>query len=277
MQLEFQTILYEKNKEVAIVTLNRPEVRNAQNARMIEEMDEAFRIAEIDNKIKVVIIRGAGKSFCAGHDLKIYSVEDGALYRAPNIEGKWEYEREYFYERLLKTWRLKKPVIAQVHGHCLAAGFMIANMCDLIVASSDATFGDPAARMGVAGVEVLCHPWVLPPRIAKELLFTGNSISAEEAHRYGMVNKVVPIELLESETLKLAENIAKMPPFTISMIKQSINRTLDFMGFYNSINAHFDTHQLTHWTEEAQYHLEVNRKNSRSIKEFIENRDGNFK
>lgn len=275
--MEFQTILYEKNNGIAKVTLNRPEVRNAQNARMIQEMDQALRDADHDSEIKVLILAAAGQSFCAGHDLKIYPLEEGALYRASTIEEKWEYEREYFFEKLMKTWRMTKPVIAQVQGHCLAAGFMIANMCDLIVAAENAIFGDPAVRMGVAGVEVLCHPWVLPPRIAKELLFTGNTITAEQAHIYGMVNKVVPLELLEEQTYHLAESIAKMPPVAIRMMKHSINRTLDFMGFYNSINAHFDTHHLTHWTEEAQHHLESNRKNSKSIKEFIQKRDENFK
>ncbi|MCM3568248.1 enoyl-CoA hydratase [Neobacillus mesonae] len=274
--MDFETILFKKEDGIARVTMNRPHVRNAQNGRMIEEMDEAFRNAEHDPEVKVIILAGAGTSFCSGHDLKLYPVEDGALYRAPNVEGKWEYEREYFFKKMLRTWRMKKPVIAQVQGYCLGAGFVIANMCDLIVASEDSKFGDPVVRMGAAAVEVFCHPWVLPPRIAKEILFTGNYIEAGRALQYGMVNKVVPLEKLETESQAMAEHIAKMPPFAIGMIKQSVNRTLDIMGFYNSINAHFDTHALSHWTDETLHLFEENRKKNKSIKDFIKDRDQKY-
>lgn len=274
--MSYETILYAKENGIAKVTMNRPEVRNAQNGRMIEEMDDAFKDADRDKEVKVVILAGAGPTFCSGHDLKLYPVEEGAIYRAPDLEGKWEYEREYFFEKLLRTWRLKKPVIAQIQGHCLGAGFMIANMCDLIVAAENAQFGDPVVRMGAAAVEVFCHPWVLPPRIAKEILFTGNSIDAAQAHQYGMVNKVVALEDLEAETDALADHIAKMPPFAVNMVKSSVNRTMDIMGFYNAINAHFDTHVLSHWTDEAQLIFEDSRKKSASIKDFINKRDNKF-
>src|SRR5699024_9794983 len=154
---------------------------------------------------------------------------------------------------------MKKPVIAQVQGYALAAGFMIANMCDLIVASEEAKFGDPVVRMGAAAVEVFCHPWVLPPRIAKELLFTGNHIDAETARIHGMVNRVVARDDLEKETRELAKHIAKMPQFTVSMVKKSVNRTMNFMGFSNALDTHFDTHIMSHWTDEAQLHFEKSR------------------
>lgn len=272
----YETIIYEKHNEIAKVILNRPDKRNAQNGRMIEEMDHAFNLAEKDPEIKVVILAANGPTFCSGHDLALYPVEDGAIKRPPNIEGKWHYERDYFYEKLQKTWTMKKPVIAQVQGHALAAGFMIANMCDLIVASDDALFGDPVVRMGAAAVEVFVHPWVLPPRIAKELLFTGNYIDAETALQHGMVNKVVPIDQLEEETEDLANHIAKMPSFTVAMIKNSINRTMNLMGFNSSLDAHFDTHIMSHWTDEAQTHFEQSRRDSGDIKEFIKKRDSNF-
>ncbi|MBM4763317.1 enoyl-CoA hydratase [Bacillus sp. B15-48] len=274
--MKFETILYEKKGGVAKITMNRPEVRNAQNGRMIEEMHEAYQVAEKDQEVKVVILAGAGPTFCSGHDLKTYPVEEGALFRAANTEGKWEYEKEYFYEKTLKPWRMKKPVIAQVQGHCVAAGFMLANMCDLIVAADNAQFGDPVVRMGAAAVEVFCHPWVLPPRIAKELLLTGNLLNAEQALQFGMVNKVVPLEQLEEETLAMAEHIAKMPSFAVGMIKHSINRTMDIMGFSNSLNAHFDTHILVHRTDEALTLLDANREKAGSVKQFIQSRDEQF-
>lgn len=274
--MSYETIIYEKHDEIAKVILNRSDKRNAQNGRMVEEMDHAFDLAENDPDIRVVILSANGPTFCSGHDLKLYPVEEGAIERPPSIEGKWHYERDYFYEKLQKTWKMKKPVIAQVQGHALAAGFMIANMCDLIVASEDAQFGDPVVRMGAAAVEVFVHPWVLPPRIAKELLFTGNYIDAETAAQHGMVNKVVSLENLEEETEKLAKHIAMMPPFTVSMIKNSINRTMNMMGFSTSLDAHFDTHILSHWTDEAQNHFEKSRRDSGNIKEFINKRDNKF-
>lgn len=275
--MDFDTILYEKENGIAKITMNRPEVRNAQNGRMIEEMDIAYTDAERDPEVNVVILTGAGSMFSSGHDMRLYPVEEGALFRATNTEGKWEYEKDYFFEKTLKPWRLKKPVIAQVQGHCVAAGFMLANMCDFIIAADNAQFGDPVVRMGAAAVEVFCHPWVLPPRIAKEILLTGKLINAEQAYQYGMVNKVVALEKLEEETLSLASHIAKMPPFAVSMIKHSVNRTMDFMGFSNSINAHFDTHILAHRTEEALTLLDGNLKKSGSIKQFFNNRDESFK
>ncbi|MCM3691090.1 enoyl-CoA hydratase [Neobacillus niacini] len=274
--MNFETILYKKEDGIATVTMNRPNKRNAQNGRMIEEMDIAFVDAERDKTVKVVILAAAGSTFSSGHDLNLYPVEEGALYRAPDVEGKWEYERDYFFDKIFRTWNMKKPVIAQVQGHCVAAGFMVANMCDLIVAADNALFGDPVVRMGAASTEVFCHPWVVPARIAKEMLITGNTIDAERAYQFGMVNKVVPLEKLEEETLALAQHIAKMPAFTVSMIKRSVNRTLDRMGFTDSINSHFETHVLSHWTNEAKTLLDDSRKQSSNIKEFISNRDGKF-
>lgn len=274
--MDFETILYEKNGGIAKVTMNRPEARNAQNARMIREMDAAFIDAEQDDEIKVVILAGAGSSFSSGHDLKVYAVEDGAFQRSPNVEHKWLYERDIFFEKLLRTWRMKKPVIAQVQGYCLGAAFMVANMCDLIVAAEGAKFGDPVARMGAAGVEVFCHPWVLPPRIAKELLFTGAYLDAEQCFQYGMVNRVVPLAKLEEETMALAGRIANMPPFALAMVKNSVNRAMDMGGFYNSINAHFDTHILTHWTDETKTLLYSETREKQGVKAFVKERDGKF-
>jgi enoyl-CoA hydratase len=143
-----------------------------------------------------------------------------------------------------------KPTIASVQGACIAGGFMVANMCDLIVAAEDASFADPVARtLGAAAVEVLIHPWVLGTRKAKELLFTGERMGAAEALQAGMVNRVVPRAELEATTMALAEKIAEAPPFALKILKRSLNRTLDMQGLRTSLQAHFDTHQLSHVTE----------------------------
>src|SRR5699024_9695525 len=114
-------------------------------------------------------------------------------------------EEDYYYKKCLKIRNFPKPTIAQIQGHCLAAGLMLAGMCDIIVASSDAQFGNPVGRMAAIGVEVLVEPWELPIRLAKEMLFTGNSICADTAYKHGMINRVVPREDLEREVNKIAE------------------------------------------------------------------------
>src|SRR5690606_18111633 len=127
-----------------------------------------------------------------------------------SVEERWAYEEQRYFNYCLRIWDFPKPTIAQVQGGCIAAGLMVANMCDLIVASEDAFFSDPVTHtMGAASLEVLIHPWVLGLRQAKEMLFTGERITAQQAREFGMVNRVVPRERLAADTLALAERIAK--------------------------------------------------------------------
>jgi enoyl-CoA hydratase len=138
-----------------------------------------------------------------------------------------------------------------VQGACISAGFMVANMCVLLVASEDAFFADPVVHsLGAAAVEVMIHPWVMGMRTAKEFLYAGARMDAAEAHRIGMVNRVVPRAALEDETLKLAERIAQAPAFGIKLTKRSLNRAWDMSGLRTSIQAHFDTHELSHFSDE---------------------------
>jgi len=178
---------------VARITMQRAEVRNAQNTELILALDEAMRAAATDDTVRVVVLAGAGPSFSAGHDLKAVvgeTREDAwrKLRRTP--EGRFKHERELYVEKCLAIYHLPKPTIAQVQGHCVAAGLMLAAMCDLIVAADDAVFSNPVLRMTGAGVELLVEPWELGVRKAKEFLFTGSQIDAAEAYRIGMVNRI---------------------------------------------------------------------------------------
>ena len=142
---------------------------------------------------------------------------------------------------------------AALQGACVAGGFMVANMCDLMVAADDAFFSDPVVHsLAAASVEALLHPWVLGMRKAKEFLYTGQRLSAQEAKEWGMVNHVVARAELEDFTLKLAQQIALAPPMGLRLMKRSLNRSYDMMGFRNSLMAHFDTHILS--TETAEHH-----------------------
>jgi enoyl-CoA hydratase len=254
---DYRFIRYETLDEgtIARIYLNRPEARNAQNIGLLRELDEAFQQAEADDRVRVVILGGLGPAFSSGHDLgTAVAREERGLYRRPQpaAEGRWHYEWDYYFDNT-RRWRdLRKITIAQVQGHCLAAGLMLAWCCDLIVAADDAVFADVVGvRLGMCGVEYFAHPWEFGPRKAKELLLLGDSITAEEAYQLGMVNRIFPRERLEEETLNLARRIARVPTMTALLIKQAVNQTLEMQGFYNALKACFTLHQLNHahWGE----------------------------
>jgi enoyl-CoA hydratase len=247
MTASYVDILYQVIGPIAKISHNRPSARNAESQRLLTEFEDAVGEAGRDPNVRVVIVAAEGDHFSAGHDLK-----EAQSSRANfTVEERWEYETRHYYDCALKLWDLPKPTIAQVQGACVAGGFMIANMCDLLVASEEAFFADPVTHsLGTASVEVLIHPWVMGLRQAKDMLFTGRRISAQEAFTFGMVNRIVQRDVLESETMKLAEHIAKAPPFAMRLIKRSLNRSLDVQGFRTAMEAHFDTHQLSHNSDE---------------------------
>jgi enoyl-CoA hydratase len=244
--MEYQHIVYEVNGPIGRISHNRPNARNAESQALLEELDDALTAATRNDDVRVVIIDGKGGHFSAGHDLK-----EAAAKRANfTVEQRWAFEELYYLGYAMNIWDCPKPTIAQVSGACIAGGFMVANMCDLVVASDDAFFSDPVCQtLGTAAVEVLIHPWVMGARKAKEMLFTGGRISAHDAHAIGMVNKVVPRADLETATNNMALQIARCEPFALKLVKRSINRTLDMQGLRASLNAHFDTHQLSHLSE----------------------------
>lgn len=245
-------VVYEVQDRVAVLTLNRPEQRNAQNAALLEELDEAFDRAVAEKEVRVIVLQAKGKHFSAGHDLSD-EAQNGPpwdhMFDDVKQNGllemyRWELGHFFGYSR---KWRdLPKPTIAAVQGACIAAGLMLAWPCDLIVAADDARFSDPVIRMGIAGVEYQAHAWEFGPRKAKELLFTAGSIDAQEAHRLGMVNRVVPRDELEEAVLKLAKEIAQMHPHALLMAKRTINQALDAQGQHNALQNAFEIHSLGH-------------------------------
>jgi enoyl-CoA hydratase len=241
-------IQYETDGAVAVITLDRPDARNAQHPPFLRQLDQAYRKAEADKDIRVIVLKANGPHFSAGHDI---SPESAAKFREeignqPGIIGQYGWENEH-YLGLSRRWRdIPKPTIAAVHGKCIAGGLMLCWPCDLIIASEDAQFSDPVARMGIGGVEYHGHTWELGARKAKELLFTGQFIDAQEAWRLGMVNHVVPREELEKKSMELAQQIAQMDPWALWMSKQAVNRTLDSMGQWTAMQAVFDMHHLGH-------------------------------
>jgi enoyl-CoA hydratase len=161
-------------------------------------------------------------------------------------------EWHYYFSNTLRWRNLRKITIAQVQGTVYAAGLMLMWACDLIVAADNAYFADVVgARLGMCGVEYFAHPWEFGPRRAKELLLTSDAIDVEEAHRLGMVSKIFPADALEERTVEYAKRIAELPTVTALLINESVNQSVDNMGFYNSLKASFTLHELNHahWAE----------------------------
>jgi enoyl-CoA hydratase len=264
---DFQYVRYETidDGRIAAITLDRPRQRNAQTRGMLVELGAVFELAEADDAVRVVILRGAGAAFSAGHDL---GSADDVRERTPGpdqhptyqcnggtcggVESRNRQEWHYYFENT-KRWRnLRKITIAQVHGTVLSAGLMLAWCCDLIVAGDGTIFADVVGtRLGMCGVEYFGHPWEFGPRKAKELLLTGDSLSADEAHRLGMVSKVFPESELAASTIEFARRIARVPTMPALLIKESVNQSVDAMGFNTALVACFKIHQLNHahWGE----------------------------
>jgi enoyl-CoA hydratase len=250
-------VLYSAQGAIALITMNRPRYRNAQNSAMTYALDAAFTRAVDDDAVAVIVLAGAGDHFSAGHDIGTPERDaDRSFDRRAVVwwdhvgrsgaDARYAREMEV-YLGMCRRWReLPKPVIAMVQGACIAGGLMLAWVCDLIVAADDAFFADPVVRMGIPGVEYFAHPWVLGPRFAKEVLFTGGRFTAARAYEVGMVNRVVPRSSLVESTLALADSIALMPPFGLALAKRAVNQCEDQMGLRPGMEAVFGLHHLAH-------------------------------
>lgn len=254
---EGEVVTYEVRDHVAFVTMNRPGYRNAQNSVMTYALDAAFERAVEDDDVKVIVLAGNGEHFSGGHDIgtpgrdhHVHYENKAALWwdhlGKPGGDQRFARESEV-YLGMCRRWReIPKPMIAQIHGACIAGGLMLAWCCDLIVASEDAFFADPVVRMGIPGVEYFAHPWVLGSRFAKEILFTGDRFSAQRAYEVGMVNRVVPRADLETATLELAGRVAEMPRFGLALTKKAVNQCEDLMGQRAGMDSVFGLHHFAH-------------------------------
>ncbi|MCY4193559.1 MAG: enoyl-CoA hydratase [bacterium] len=255
---DYDFITYESLSagRVVRIMMNRPDARNAQNRGLLVELDDAFMRAERDDDVRVVILGGNGKMFSSGHDMgSKVALEEYATHPTRFINGGSRVGTEsmvlqewhYYFQNTLRWRNLRKITVAQVHGPVYSAGLMLAWCCDLIVAADDTTFADVVGtRLGMAGVEYYAHPWEFGPRKAKELMLTGDSLDADEAHRLGMVSKVFPRQELAERTVEFAERIAVVPTSAALLIKESVNQTMDAMGFTNALQSCFTIHQLNH-------------------------------
>jgi enoyl-CoA hydratase len=245
---------------VTRIVLARPEKRNAQDPPLLYQLDTAFAAAAADTDTRVVILAADGPDFSSGHDLSAPFTMPCAPtatlegdFDAPGAEGHFAFECEAFLG-LCRRWReLPKPTIAQVQGRAIAGGLMLVWPMDLVVAATDATFADPVSAFGTNGAEYFVHAYEVGARRAKEILFTGDAIGAQEAHAIGMVNKVVEPEELAQATLDLAGRIATRSPFGLRLAKMSVNRSQDAQGLQQALDSAFALHNLGHANNLARF------------------------
>ena len=254
---ELQTLRYDVvdpgESGVALVTLDRPESRNAQNKRMTYELNACFDDASRRSDVKVIVLQAEGPHFSSGHDLRdreshrefdLVSTHGG--FSREGQEGHMAFEEEVYFQMCWRWRNIPKPVLAAAQDKTIAGGLMLLWIADVIIAADDAQFSDPVVGMGVNGVEYFAHPWEWGARKAKELLFTGDFVSAEEAHRLGMVNHVVPRDELRSVTMQMARRIAQRPSFALKLAKESVNQTLEAQGQWTALRSAFSLQHLAH-------------------------------
>jgi enoyl-CoA hydratase len=247
--MSYENILYEVSNRIARITLNRPEKLNALSDALLEEYAAALVEAERDPEVGVVVVRAAGRAFCAGYDVGGGSGHARMRNEAPFLADRLRLQS--FDDKITTAWRLVKPVIAQVHGICVAGGNDIAGQCDIIIAAENATFGHPQIRrLGLTWMHMF--PYKCGAQWSKILMFTGDSISGKEAERIGVVARAVPEDKLEEEVDKLAARIALVDPTLLAMNKLAVNRVFEEMGMRNAFNAAnaFDT--IAHTAEAMQ-------------------------
>jgi enoyl-CoA hydratase len=229
--MKLDTLLYESADGIGRLTLNRPERVNALNRRMLEEIEQALDRVEADEAVRVLVVTGAGKNFSSGFDLK------EQMEARPEGHTAWKEILHRDFHATIRFWELAKPTIAAVRGHCLAGAFELAMSCDLTVAAEDAVFGEPELKFG-AGIVTMILPWITGPKHAKEIILTGNDgVSAQDALRMGLVNRIVAPEDVLPTAMALARTIAVMDPMLVQQTKRALNGAYEAMGMREALEA----------------------------------------
>jgi enoyl-CoA hydratase len=230
------------------LTLNRPEKRNALSNELRGAVFDALEAADRDDSVRVTIIRGAGSCFSAGYDLSREGASQELPFQTAAGAGQWA---RHVVEGCFRIWDLAKPVIAQVHGWCLAGGSELATACDLVYVAEDAQIGYPPVRM-MSPPDNQFHAWLCGLRPAMEMMLTGDAVSGVQAVEYGFANRAFPLARLEEEVLAIAQRIAKIPTDVQQMNKRSVHRAMEIMGLRAAIRAGTEIQALALTTESSR-------------------------
>jgi enoyl-CoA hydratase len=257
--------------KVRRLTMNRPEKRNALNNRLRAELFEALRSADTDPGISISIIRGAGVCFSAGYDLSADNSKEQP-YQTAGGAGQWS---RHVVEGWFAIWDLAKPVVAQVHGYCLAGGSELATACDVVFVAEDAQIGYPPVRL-MSPPDMQYHPWLVGMRRAMELMLTGDAMSGREAAEWGFATRAFPAAELEGRTLEFAERAAKVPVELQQLNKRSVHRAMEIMGIRAAIRAGTEIQALAFTTEPSRAYLAQFRRDGGTVKDQLDRRDAAF-
>jgi enoyl-CoA hydratase len=263
-----QTVSYRVDdpgdRGIAVVSLDRVDKRNAQNNLMTYELNACYDDAARRSDVKVIVLRAEGPHFSAGHDLRDRSTPDEfdrvfpqSRFTGEGQEAMMAHEEEVYFNMCWRWRNIPKPVIAAAQGKSIAGALMLLWVADIIIAAEDATFSDPVVAFGVNGVEYFGHPWEFGARKAKELLFTGDSFTAQEAMQLGMVNRVVPAAELDDAAMAMARRIAAKPGFALKLAKESVNQTLEAQGQYTAMRAAFSLQHLGHSNNKLRFGMAI--------------------
>jgi len=267
--VSYQFILVDDPRPaVRRITLNRPDKRNPLSNALRGELFHALEAADADDAVRVMVLRGAGSCFTAGYDLKSDVHEGQPFYTAGGL-GNWP---RHVVEGCFRMWDMAKPIIAQVHGYCLAGGTELATGCDLVYVAEDAQIGYPPVR-AMSPPDNQFYPWLVGLRRAMEMMLTGDSISGIEAVECGFANRAFPLERLEEEVLAIAERVARIPPDLQQINKRAVHRQMEAMGLRAGIRAGTELQQMGMLTQSTQAHMEELREN---LTAALSKRDGGF-
>jgi enoyl-CoA hydratase len=250
------------------IALNRPEKRNALSNALRGELFDALRKADVDKSIGAIVIKGNGKCFSAGYDLSQAPGEPLPRHISPG-EGVWP---RHLVDGWFEMWDMATPVIAQVHGYCLAGGSELATACDLVYAAEDAQIGYPPVR-AMSTPDCAYHPWVMGMRAAMEMMLTGDSMTGIEAARVGFANRAFPAERLEEEVLSVARRVAKIPPDLQALNKRVVHRAMEVMGARAAIRSATEIQALCFYQQSSRDYMKKMRE---SVTKALDERDSKF-
>ncbi len=270
--MEYSCIRYEKRDGIAKIILNRPDHLNALSKALLNELVASLKEAEADAEVRVVIIKGAGRAFCAGYDIEPGKPEEYSAGVTPILDD-FNAMRE-LTNKLTTIWKLQKPVIAQVHGYCAAGGNDVAGQCDIIVAAENAQFMHPQVRrLGLIWMHMAAYHAGL--QWAKMMMFTGDPVSGKQAEQIGLVAKAVPENRLEEEVEKLARRIACVPAELLALNKMAINRVAEEMGLNNVFSAASALDTISHYTGAVRNFIKA--ADEKGLREALAENDAPFK
>ena len=253
------------------LTLNRPEKRNAMNNALRAALFKALEAHDVDPDVKLTIVRGAGPAFCSGYDLSANN-KVGQPFHSAGGHGQWS---RHVVDGWFRIWDLAKPVIAQVHGYCLAGGTELATACDLVYVAEDARIGYPPVRL-MSPPDMQFHPWLMGMRQAMESMLTGDALSGREAAAKGWATRAYPADDLEGEVLAIAERVARLPTELAQINKRSVHRAMEIMGMRAAIRSGTEIQALAFHTEASKEYMGRFGRDGTSVSKLLSERDETF-